>query len=73
MKAGLNARRKSALARLEAQRKKFVEAHEDRSSYTSTRSNSKGVVRKVVHQARSYEKEVERLNSEIKHLKELIK
>lgn len=70
MKAGLNDRRKSALKRLEAQRVAFIEAHEDRKPYDSTRNGGKRIIH---HQGRPYDKEVERLNKEIEHLKELIR
>lgn len=73
MKSGSNARRKSALARLEAARKAFIAAGEDRKAYTSTRTDNKGKVRKIQHAARPYDKELARFDAEIAHLKELIK
>ena len=68
-KPGLMARRKSALKLLEAQLEKFQKAGEDKAPWTSTRNGGKRV---VYHKGRPFQKEVERIAGEIKHLKELI-
>lgn len=66
-KGGLLARRKNALARLEATYEKFKEAKEDKKPWVSTR---KGV--KHEHSGRSYAAECKRLNEEIAKLKSRI-
>ena len=66
-KGGLLSRRKSALARLEAQYKKFKSANEDKKPWTTTRNG-----KPYEHAGRKYNVECERLSKEISILKEKI-
>lgn len=66
-KNGLLERRKSALARLEAQYEKFKSAGEDKPSWTTTRNG-----KPKTHLGRSFADECKRFNSEIDKLKENI-
>lgn len=69
-----NIRRKSALKRLEAQREAFIAAGKDKESWTTHHANAtRTTIRERVHAGRPYDKELERLNAEIKHLKELMR
>lgn len=63
-KGGLTARRKSALALLEAQYEKFKKAGEDKAPWTTTRNG-----RTHLHKGRSYQAECARLLNEINILK----
>lgn len=63
-KGGLIARRKSALARLEATYEKFKEAKKDKEPWVSTRNGFKHT-----HSGRSYAAECKRLSEEIANLK----
>ena len=63
-KGGLTARRKSALALLEAQYEKFKKAGKDKAPWTTTRNG-----KPHLHEGRSYKAECTRLQNEIQNLK----
>lgn len=63
-KGGLNARRKSALKRLEATYEKFKETKKDKEPWTTIRGNFGHY-----HPGRSYAEECGRLSKEIARLK----